>query len=116
MLSFGSYRVLDCLFVPSERLFKLLVQSRRERTEGADALQQTRDERVMSRLRGHGRTAARGASATIRSAATRCARTAASSSPLARKWSSKASFSALGHAQSSPMVSGVTDWNALMKR
>ena len=33
-----------------------------------------------------------------------------------RRWSSSASFSALGHAQSSPIVSGVTDWNAVTNR
>ena len=28
----------------------------------------------------------------------------------------RASFSTLGHAQSSPIVSGVIDWNAVMNR
>ena len=41
---------------------------------------------------------------------------AASTSALTRRCSISASLSALGHAHSSPIVSGVTDWKAVMKR
>jgi hypothetical protein len=117
VLAFRSNRVLGRLASRGQRRLELAVQPRRRGAEGARALKQARGKRVMT-CAGQSwvRCGAASMAAASRSAASRWMRVAASTSPLARRWSTSASFSALGQAQSSPMVSGVTDWKALMNR
>ena len=112
----GANRVLDRLAARAQRGIELASEIGGGRMFPR-ALQQPDHERGMDLRRpalpiGAGVSSA----STSRSASSRWARLVARMSPRVRRCSTSASFSAEGHAHSSPMVKGVTDWNAVTKR